>query len=134
MKESLNIEQDSFGSNEVFPEAQAGETKKSFFHKVIALSPSFFSCPVLFFFFFQWPFFYPKMVIFKALLHQIGAWKRLKWPYVLFSHELGCDMAYQTVSRWGSLPWNQPVIMVHFGQKMDFFCRTMTWKWHLERG
>ena len=26
MKESLNIEQDSFGSNEVFPEAQAGET------------------------------------------------------------------------------------------------------------
>ena len=52
----------------------------------------------------------------------------------MFSHGLGCDMAHQTVSRWVSLPWNQPTIMVHFDPKMGIFGRPLSWKWHLERG
>ena len=43
VKESLNIEQDSFGSNDVFPEAQAGERNIfNLCHKVIDVS---LACP-----------------------------------------------------------------------------------------
>ena len=45
-----------------------------------------------------------KQAIFRPPLHQMGAWRGLKWPNVMFSHGLGGDMAQKTVSRWISLP------------------------------
>ena len=42
----------------------------------------------------------------------------------MFSRGLGCNMAHQTVSRWISLPWTQPAIMVYFCNKKTHFCRS----------
>ena len=40
-----------------------------------------------------------EIAIFGPLEPWIGAWKGPKWPKVMLSHALGCDMAHWTLSR-----------------------------------
>ena len=40
-----------------------------------------------------------EIAIFLPLEPWIGAWKGPKWPKVMLSHALGCDMAHWTLSR-----------------------------------
>ena len=49
-----------------------------------------------------------KIAIFGALDAWIGAWNWQKWPQAILSHQLGCDMAHQALSRWTGLAWSHP--------------------------
>ena len=42
----------------------------------------------------------------------IGAWKWQKWPQVILSHPLGCDMAHQALARWAGPAWSHPYHLV----------------------
>ena len=55
-----------------------------------------------------------KIGIFGPLDPWICAWKWQKWPQVMLSHVLGCDMAHWTLSRWANLAWTSPAILVLF--------------------
>ena len=49
-----------------------------------------------------------EIAIFGALDAWIGAWNWQKWPQAILSHQLGCDMAHQALSRWTGLAWSHP--------------------------
>ena len=51
-----------------------------------------------------------KIVIFGPLEPWKGAWNGQKWPLVMLSYVLGCDMAHKTLSRWVALPWRKPCL------------------------
>ena len=55
-----------------------------------------------------WSGFSRKIAIFGALDAWIGAWNWQKWPQAILSHQLGCDMAHQALSRWTGLAWSHP--------------------------
>ena len=55
-----------------------------------------------------WSGFGQKIAIFGALDAWIGAWNWQKWPQAILSHQLGCDMAHQALSRWTGLAWSHP--------------------------
>ena len=55
-----------------------------------------------------WSGFGQKVAIFGALDVWIGAWNWQKWPQAILSHQLGCDMAHQALSRWTGLAWSHP--------------------------
>merc|ERR1712240_450829 len=57
---------------------------------------------------FIWSGFSQKIAIFGALDAWIGAWNWQKWPQAILSHQLGCDMAHQALSRWTGLAWSHP--------------------------